>query len=157
MRGWRQISRWTWCWCWGWWRWWRRCDGDAPSYAKEESMVLMEVISLRWLQQISPSGCGRRVPPPSLPQKIMGKIGHPFSVKTKAYIRRRMQCDHRGPNETWWHDLPAGPRHLGSFWPHGSSRLLQYLQLLLVIKYWCCNNPRSNWGPEGPWNIKIRK
>jgi hypothetical protein len=58
-------------------------------YAKEESMVLMTAIFLRRQQQINPFEGGRRVPPPPPPQKIMAKIGRPFSVETKASIRKR--------------------------------------------------------------------
>jgi hypothetical protein len=46
-----------------------RCDGDAPANAKEESLT---AISLWRLQQINPSGGGRRISLPP-PQKIMGK------------------------------------------------------------------------------------
>jgi hypothetical protein len=136
IRGWRRISRWRWCWCWGWWTWCCRCYGDAPPYAKEESMVSVVAISLQWLQQISPSRGGRSVPPPPSPQKIMGKIGCLFFVETKAYIRRRRWGDHRGPNKTCRRGRPGGLRHPGSFRPRGSSHLLQPLHLLLMIKYW---------------------
>jgi hypothetical protein len=47
-------------------------------YAEDELMASMAAISLRRLQQISPSEGGRRVPPPPSPHKISGKLGHPF-------------------------------------------------------------------------------
>jgi hypothetical protein len=49
---------------------------------------MMAVVSLWQQQQINPSEGGRRVPPPPPPQKIMGKVGHLFSVVTKAYIKK---------------------------------------------------------------------
>jgi hypothetical protein len=60
---------------------------DAPPHAKEELVAVMAVISHRWQHQISPSEGGRRVLPPSPPQKIMRKIGHRFSFETKACIK----------------------------------------------------------------------
>jgi hypothetical protein len=146
---WLWISRWRWCWCWGWWIWCCRCDGDASRYAKEESVVTMAAILLQWQQQISPSRDWRWVPPSPPPQKIMGKIGHPFFSKTKAYIRIWRWYDARGANELWWRGLPSGSRHPCPFQPRDSSRLLPPLQMLLVVKYWSCKNPWSNWGPEG--------
>jgi hypothetical protein len=132
--------------------WWR-----FSPYAKEESMVSMVVISLQWQQQISPSGGGRWVLPPPPPQKIMGKIGHPFSIKMKVSIRSRRRGDTWGPNVPWWRGLPGGPRHLSLFDPRGSPHVLPPRQMLLKIKYWRYKNPWLNWGPEGPWNIKIQK
>jgi hypothetical protein len=101
-------SRWRWCWCWGWWWWWCRCDGDAPPYAKEESMVSIAAISLWRLQQISPSGGGRRVSPLPPPQKITWKLGRPFSDDTESSIRRRKRGDHRGPNGSIGRRKPDG-------------------------------------------------
>jgi hypothetical protein len=121
-----------WCWCWGWWWWCHRCDGDAPPYAKEESMVLMAVISLQWLQQFSPSRGGRRVPPPPPPQKITRKLGHLFSDDTESSLRRRRWGDHRGPNGPRWRGLPGWPRHLVSFRPRGPFCVLRHLQVLFV-------------------------
>jgi hypothetical protein len=87
----------------------------------------------------------------------MGKIGHPFSVKTKAYIRRWRQGDDQGLNGPWWHGQPSRTCHLCTFGPCGSPCVLPPLYMLLVVKYLCYKNPRSNWGPEGPWNSKIQK
>jgi hypothetical protein len=70
-----------------------------PPYAKEESVAMMAVISLRRQWKISPFGGGRRVPPPSLPQKNMGKLGRIFSLETKVSIKRRRRDDARRPNE----------------------------------------------------------
>jgi hypothetical protein len=98
-------------------------------------MVTMAAISLQRQQQISPSGGGKRVPPLPSPQKIMGKIGCHFFIETKAYIRRQRRGDHRGPDGPWWLSVPGGPRHLCSFEPRGSPRVLPPLQMLLVIKY----------------------
>jgi hypothetical protein len=138
--GWRRILRWRWCWCWGWWIWCCTCDGDAPPYTKEESVVKMAVIYLRRHQQINPSRGGRRIPHPPPPQKIMEKIGHPFSVETKAYIRRRRRGDGRGANR------PSRPCHPCPFGPRGLPHVLPPLQMFLVVKYW-------RW----PWNNKIQK
>jgi hypothetical protein len=132
MRGMTSNSRWRWGWCWGWWRWCCRCDGDAPPYAKEDLMVSMAVIFLQRLQQINPSGGGRRVPPPLLPQKIIGKLGRPFSVETESSIRRRRRGDHWAPNGPRWRGLPGWPHHLVSFRPCGPSRVPRPFQVLLV-------------------------
>jgi hypothetical protein len=70
-----------------------------PPYAKEESVAMMAVISLRRQWKISPFRGGRRVPPPSLPQKNMGKLGYIFSLETKVSIKRRRRDDARRPNE----------------------------------------------------------
>jgi hypothetical protein len=86
-----------------------------------------------------------------------GKIGRPFSVQTKAYIRRRRWDDARGANGLSWRGLVSAPRHPCLFGPHGSSRVLSPVKLLLMTKYWHCKNPRSNCGPEGPRNNKIWK
>jgi hypothetical protein len=130
MRGMTSNSRCRWCWCWGGWWWCYRCDGDAPPYAKEESMVSMAAISLWRLQQISPSKGGRRVQPP--PQKITGKLERPFFDDTESSIRRWRQGDPRGPNGPGWCGLPRWLRHLVLFGPCGPSRVLQPLQVLLV-------------------------
>jgi hypothetical protein len=131
--GWHRILRWRWCWCLGWWRWWCRCDGDAPPYAKEESMVTMAAISLRRKQQISHSEGGRRVLSPPPPQKIMGKIGRPCSIETKAYIRRHRRGNDQGTNRTWWRSQLGRPHHPCSFGPRGSPHVLPPLQMLLVV------------------------
>jgi hypothetical protein len=100
-------------------------------------MVSMVVISLRRLLQISPSEGVRRVPPPPPPppQKITGKLGHPFFLDTESSIRRRRRGDHRGPNGPGWRGLPGWSRHLLSFRPRGSSRVLLPLQAFLVTTY----------------------
>jgi hypothetical protein len=53
----------------------------------------------------------------------------------KAYKRRRRRGDHRGPNGPRWRGQSGRPRHLFSFGPRGSPRVLPPLQVLLVIKY----------------------
>jgi hypothetical protein len=76
-------------------------------------MASMAAISLRQLQQISPSGGGRRVPPLP-PQKIMEKIERPFFHEMKASIRKWRRGDHRGPDGPRWRGLHGGPHQLSS-------------------------------------------
>jgi hypothetical protein len=74
-------------------------------------------------------------------RKLWGKIGCPFSVETKAYIRRQRRGDARGANGPWWCGLPGRPRHPCLFGPRGSPCVIPPLQMVLVVNIDALKNP----------------
>jgi hypothetical protein len=61
----------------------------------------MAAISLRRLQQISPSGGGRRVPPPLPPQKIIGKLERPLFCRYRVVYKKTEMRRPLRAKRTW--------------------------------------------------------